>query len=214
MSRWISIVCALSCATAMAAPTRSSAPKKADLSPKSSSPGSQDPFSFDLLDSGGKDKALRGVKEDPEFLARVHRRRTMLTVHQVLGLTTLASLAATAVVGQLNLNDRFGGNGDTGRYNKLHAGMAFATTGLFLTTGLVALLAPEPYEKHLQLDTATFHKLLMGLATVGMLAQVALGVYAVTREGQLNERDLATVHQIIGYSTLGAMAGGALVLTF
>lgn len=187
-------------------------PKSATLSP-SAEPAGNDPFGFDLLDASGKDPAARSAV-DPEFEARVRRRRTMLTLHQALGLTTLASMAATEVVGQLYLNDKYRGGGYTGRYNTLHEGLAFTSVGLFATVGLLGVLAPEPYAKPLRWDTATFHKLMMGLATVGMLTQVALGIFVHGQDGQLDQPQLATTHQIIGYATLGAMSLGAVALTF
>lgn len=216
---WVMVV--LLASPAWAAPSRRSkssadAPKPrkvAQLSP-SGEPAGNDPFGFDLLDASGKDAAAKAVAVDPDFEARVRRRRTMLTIHQVLGLTTLASLAATEFVGQLNLNDKFRGGGYTGQYNTLHETLALTSAGLFTTVGLLGVLAPEPYEKPLHWDTATFHKLMMGLATVGMVTQVALGLFAATRDGQLDQVQLATAHQVIGYATLGAMSAGALALTF
>ncbi|MGZ3460522.1 MAG: hypothetical protein ACXU86_18700 [Archangium sp.] len=151
---------------------------------------------------------------DPELERAISRRRTMLTVHQALGLTMAATLAATVVVGQLNINDVYRGGGDTGRYKGWHTGLAIASTSLFVGTGLLGVLAPTPFKKEFRWDTITFHKIFMSLATVGMLTQVVLGIVTANKEGQLSQVDLVTAHQIVGYATLGAVGAGALVIVF
>lgn len=164
---------------------------------------------FDLLPP---EPALAPV--DPALDRKVRRRQVMLRVHQGLGIATWSALAATVAVGQLDLNDRFRGGGDTGRWHGAHRALAVGTSAIFLGTGLLGLLAPEPYAKKLRLDTATLHKTSMGLAAAGMAAQIALGLTARGSAGKLRERDLATAHQVTGYATLGAMTVGAVVLFF
>jgi hypothetical protein len=138
----------------------------------------------------------------------------MLTLHQGVGIATWASLAATTIVGQLDLNDRFRGGGDTGRFHPWHTGLAYGTSALFLGTALLAVLAPVPYPKRLGLDTATIHKASMAIASAGMIAEIVLGILARRNAGSLGERDLANAHQIVGYATLGAMTVGWAVLLF
>lgn len=174
--------------------------EKPDLSP---------PLDFDLLPP-----EPAGAAADLRFEKEVRRRRKMLTLHQGLGIATWSALAATTIVGQLDLDDRFRGGGDTGRYHGAHKVLAYGTSTLFLATGLLGLLAPEPYEKKVRLDTATVHKASMGLAAAGMATQIVLGLLARGSAGRLRERDLANAHQITGYATLGAMTAGAVVLFF
>jgi hypothetical protein len=138
----------------------------------------------------------------------------MLQWHQGLGLALLGSLAATEVIGQLNLNDQFRGGGDTGEWNTPHLVLASISTGLFATVGLLGLLAPEPYAKKFELDTAFVHKAFMTLATAGMLTEVILGFLARGAQGELGERDLVTIHQVVGYVTAGAVTAGALTYVF
>ena len=52
------------------------------------------------------------------------------------------------------------------------------------------------------------------MRTAGMVAQVILGVAARGKAGTTQERDLAVAHQVIGYTTFGAMTAGAVVLFF
>jgi hypothetical protein len=182
-------------------------PPAPDLTPRAPAA----PLDFDLLPS--EPSAAAGA--DPAFERLVARRRLMLKVHQGVGIATWTSLAATAVVGQLQLDDRFRGGGDTGRYRRPHQLLVGTSSALFLSAGLLALFAPEPYQKRgARLDTATLHKVGMGVATAGMLAQIVLGIAARRQAGSLRERDLATVHQGLGYATLGAFTVGAAVLFF
>lgn len=180
-------------------------------------PGGQPSLDFDLLDETPKPDAAAQAAHDAE-VARVEqmvkRRRSMLTLHQGLGLVTLASLAATTVVGQLELNDKYRGGGDTERWLPLHVGLLTTTSALFATVGLLGVLAPVPYPKQFRLDTANIHKFFMALATAGMVAQLVLGLVTHGSDGHLYQVDLVTAHQIIGYGTLGAMTAGAVTLFF
>jgi hypothetical protein len=167
---------------------------------------------FDLLEPSEAAEAPRLV--DPELEKSIARRRTMLTLHQTLGLATLTTLAATIVVGQLHFNDRYRGGGDTGRFDGWHTGLVIGSSSLFAGTGLLGLLAPTPFKKELRLDTITLHKIFVSLATVGMLTQVVLGIVTGNNEGRLSQVDLATAHQVVGYATLGAVGAGALMIVF
>jgi len=169
-------------------------------------------FGDDLLDSSTSAEAPVAV--DPALERAIERRRTMLTVHQTLGLATAATLAATMVVGQLNFDDRYRGFGDTGRYKSWHTGLVIGSSTLFAGTGLLGLLAPTPFKKEFRWDTITFHKIFMSIATAGMLSQVALGRLTVDREGKLSQVALARAHQAIGFATMGAVAAGALMIAF
>ena len=197
-------------ALTLAAPPASPAPAP-DLSVQApSSPAPAPSLDFDLLAPAAAVAAV-----DPAQEQAVDRRRSMLKVHQGLGIATVATLAATSVVGQLDFNDRFRGGGDTGQYHTAHKALAYGSAALFTTAGLLAVLAPEPYaKKGGRADTATVHKWAMGVATAGMVAQIALGIAARGKAGTTQERDIAAAHQIIGYTTLGATTVGAAVLFF
>ena len=170
-----------------------------------------DSLDFDLLAPA---QTTAAAKVDPALEKRISRRRTMLKLHQGLGFALAGSLAATTVVGQLQFNDSFRGGGDDRSLLGLHRGLAVGTSAIFATVGILGLLAPEPFEKDFQWDTVTFHKILMSIATVGMLAQVVLGIMSTNRYGQLAERDYAIAHQVVGYTTMGALSAGVLTLFF
>jgi hypothetical protein len=189
--------------------SKSSEPRPSDAPVKQAEEPGMD---FDLLEPSPAAESPRLV--DPELERSIARRRTMLTLHQGLGLATLTSLAATVVVGQLHFHDRYRGGGDTGRYDGWHSGLVIGTTTLFAGTGLLGLFAPTPFKKELRWDTITFHRVFVSLATAGMLTQVVLGLVTASREGQLSQVDLARAHQVIGYATLGAVGAGALMIVF
>jgi hypothetical protein len=145
----------------------------------------------------------------------MHKRRELLKWHQGVGIVLYAAEVATTVVGQLNYNDKFSSNApNTNKYKQPHQLLAYTTLGLFAVNGTLALLAPEPKgPPKKKWDRVSWHKLGMGLATLGMVAQAGTGIYAASREGFLNQQDYAKAHLAIGYFTFVAMsvAVGALV---
>ena len=152
---------------------------------------------------------------DAQRTQRLLERRTqLLRLHQLGGFLTLAGTTMSAITGQINYIDKYGGGGDTGRFMTLHKVTTFTTLGVFTATGLLALLAPTPVEKPTRLDTATLHKICMATATAGMVAQAVLGIVVASKEGALSQRDFALAHQITGYVTFAAVAAGFTVLTF
>ncbi|MBJ6760866.1 hypothetical protein JGU66_08830 [Myxococcaceae bacterium JPH2] len=178
--------------------------------PSSQTPAGQEPsLDFDLLQP-----AEEAAQADPELDRRIKRRRTMLKLHQGLGLAMAGGLATTTVLGQLQFSRSFRGGEDNRALLAWHKGFVIGTSALFATVGALGLLAPEPIEKKFQWDTVTFHKLFMGLATAGMLTQAVLGILAVHDYGKLSEVNLATAHQVVGYMTLGAVVAGVVSLTF
>lgn len=192
--------------------------KPAGDAPKAQTPseppsaGDSDSLDFELLEP--LDTAA-AAQVDPALEKKIGRRRTMLKLHQGLGFALTAGLVATTVVGQLQFNDSFRGGGDDRDLLGLHRGLAIGTSAVFASVGLLGLLAPEPFEKEgFQWDTVTFHKIFMSVATAGMVAQVILGILSTNRYGRLSERDLATAHQVVGYTTLGAVSAGVLTLFF
>ncbi|MCP3165776.1 hypothetical protein [Myxococcus qinghaiensis] len=216
MNRFAAVLVILSLlSTTTARAQQKSPPKDAPKTeePAEKQPPAEDPsLDFDLLEP---DELTGAAQVDPELQARLDRRRTMLKLHQGLGFALAAGLVTTTVIGQLQFNDSFRGGGDDRNLLGLHRGFAVGTSVVFASVGLLGLLAPKPLEKEeFQWDTITFHKIFMSIATAGMLAQVILGIMATDRFGRLSETDLATAHQIVGYTTLGAVSAGVFTLFF
>jgi len=168
---------------------------------------------FELLPKEATPDAAELARQR-ELERQLARRRTMLRLHQIGGFLTVGSLAATAVLGQLDYLDKYGGGGDVGTYHTWHRWVAAATSAIFAGTASLALFAPAPIEKPARLDTATVHKIAMTVASAGMVAQIVLGIVTASKEGQSAQRDFALAHQIVGYTTLAASLTGFSVLTF
>ncbi len=142
-------------------------------------------------------------------------RRRLLVAHQVMGFVTLGLLAVTLILGTLNYVDKFGGGNDTGAYYDWHTGFAGMATATFAATGMLALFAPNPYKKDkLHVDTALIHKIMMGLATACMVAEIVIGPISAAREGHLDQRDWALSHLVIGYGAFAFMGAGTLAFVF
>jgi cytochrome b561 len=167
------------------------------------------PSDLDLLLGAPEPPAAR----DAELERKVRERRTLLDVHQAVGLATWGLMATTVVVGQLNYRDLYGG-GATQKYRDAHIALAGATTASYAFAGVLALAAPEPYPKRLRLDTATVHKASMALTTLGLLGQIALGYVTRNPPEGTDPRRLAQAHQALGYATFGTMTIGAVTLLF
>jgi cytochrome b561 len=157
---------------------------------------------------------------DLKLESDIQTRRTLLQIHQALGIATVVLMVTTLVLGQINYDNIYG-NGfknDTS-YLGVHEGFAIATTTTFVAGGLLALLAPSSM-KHPSssggVDTITIHKWSMLVAAVGFATQIVLGVVA---ESQRNTqpaaaKDLATAHLVTGYVTGAALFTGTAVLFF
>lgn len=167
-----------------------------------------DGLDFDLLGSPAS-------AQPPVDDGALKLRRSMLSLHQGMGIGLLAMTTSSVVVGQLNYNDRFGGGPSTGRFELAHAGLAYGTLGLFAATGAMAMLAPVPLQKESEgVDRVTLHKVGLFTAAAGMAAQAGLGIAATAREGHVNQQGFATAHLAIGYLTLAGMALGVGALVF
>src|SRR3954452_1753070 len=168
---------------------------------------------FNLLAPEKKPDAA-ALAAQARIQSETRRRRTMLQLHQIGGFATLATMTSTVVLLLLNYMDKYGGGGDFGTYKTAHSISAYTTAAVFTATGLLAFLAPNPFEKPLRVDTATMHKASMIVATAGMATQIILGIATAGKEGTVAQRDLALAHQIVSYASLVATLGAFLVLTF
>ena len=194
--------------TSAAAPVSGVAPP----APIAAAPSSD--FDFDLLPPPPPPSVL-----DLDRAQAVKTRRTMLQVHQILGLSTLALMTATVILGHFNYDDIYGqGGGRTGRYLRPKRILAYTTTGAFAATASFSLLAPTPYPKVSQgIDTAVVHKVANGVAAAGMVTQIVLGLVTARSADAGDGRHLnglMRAHQVVGYVTLASLATATVAWVF
>lgn len=168
---------------------------------------------FDLLPKEAIPDAAT-VARQKELERKLVQRRKMLQLHQLVGVTMLATLGTTVVLGELDYLDKYGGHGDTGKWHPWHRWTAYSAATLFAGAAALAVFAPVPVEKRVRFDTATLHKIFMSVASAGMVAQIVLGIWTGKKEGQLSQRDFALAHQIIGFATFAAAGAGFTVWAF
>jgi hypothetical protein len=128
-------------------------------------------------------------------------RRTMLTLHQVGGFVTLASMLATAFTGQMIIN----GYESFGKYKPA---LAWTTVGLYFTTASLSLLSPPPVLRRPGWNSIALHKSLAWAHFSGMIITPLLGTLIE------DEHDLRIFHQTTGYVTTAAFAGAMVSVTF
>jgi hypothetical protein len=170
---------------------------------------------FDLF---GDTESVPREAIDPSVGARAQTRRSMLQTHQILGLSTLTLMTTTAVIGQINYMDLYGrGGARSGDYLLAHRIASYTTAGVFLSTAVFALFAPAPYERRGGFDNAMLHRLAVIGASAGLVTQVVLGFVTARSADAGNARNVetfATIHQAVGYTTLGLMTVAATVWLF
>lgn len=184
-----------------------------------------------------------GESEQDRYVAAMKRRNALVPLHRAFGIATWAAMTATVVLGSIqyyNLYGFFAGQGDnpcvrgeaifgqgqcTGPPG-LHLAAAAATTGLYLTTGTIAWIMPDPDD--LASGPGEFaatlrrHKLLRWIHMSGMLVQAVFGVF-VANPGLLgldraNDYDtlqmMATAHMATGLVTYGALTWAGSLMIF
>lgn len=142
-------------------------------------------------------------------------RRTMLTWHQRLGITTWFLMSATVLAGQLTLN----GNR---KYRDWHSPLAYATIIGYSATALLAILSPPPLIRRSgEHDTIFWHKLLAFVHAAGMIALPILANSIVRRSRFHGVRGperfnmaRARAHQITAYVTYTAFTASIITIFF
>ncbi|MCX7880360.1 MAG: hypothetical protein N2517_06840 [Ignavibacteria bacterium] len=118
-------------------------------------------------------------------------RKTILTLHQGFGLLTWGLMAGSVTLGQLWLDGKL----DSPIW---HRRLVYTTVGSYSLSGLLAIVAPPPFERREEFSTISFHKLAAWLHFAGMVATPVLGI--LTKESSDYFRS-ARFHQRLGYVT-------------
>lgn len=127
-------------------------------------------------------------------------RRTMLSLHQTLGLITVASMTATVVGGQFAID---------GRGSTVHKVSLPFTIGLYATTATLAITSPPKLVPSHGVDTVTFHKWFAAAHLAGMVITPMLAPDFEDGEG-----NGGGTHQILGYATYAAFTAGMIIVTY
>jgi len=135
-------------------------------------------------------------------------RRTMLTIHQIGGFTTLGLMIATVYFGQKTLDGDRGAGGT-------HQTFVALTIGSYSLTGLLAVLSPPPIiRRDDETSTTSIHKTLAWFHFAGMIVTPILGSLIGGNRHLRSHIDQAHYHQIAGYITTGLFAASMIVVTF
>lgn len=132
-------------------------------------------------------------------------RRTMLSLHQIGGFTSLGLMLGTAYFGQRVIDDT--------RSRSLrndHQMFVAATIVSYSATGLLAILSPPPLIRRNEISTTTIHKTLAWVHAIGMIVTPILG----SMIGRQRDSQKAHIHQIAGYFTTATYAASMLTVTF
>ena len=118
-------------------------------------------------------------------------------------------------LGALNYYDLFGGGGYTNRYSTAHEVSSLAASVLFAGNLSIALFAPNPYPKTLRFGFGDGPSdLHVQCSAAGIVTEIVLGFFSATRAGQLDQRDFARAHLVIGTTTTAFVYAGALAYVF
>jgi hypothetical protein len=133
-------------------------------------------------------------------------RRTMLSIHQITGLTTLGLMITADYFGQKVLDGRRDLSGT-------HKTFVALTIGSYAITGLLAILSPPPMiRRDNEVSTTSIHKTLAWVHFVGMIITPILGSLVVNH--RMINIDKGHYHQISAYITTAVFAASAIILTF
>lgn len=174
------------------------------------------PKNMSLMEKGlwGENGFLRTVGLAPELTRESRKselglRRTMLSIHQIGGFTTLGLMLATCYYGQKIIDGGVYGRRD---YEKTKYLFVNLTISSYTLTGLLSILSPPPMIRRDELSTTSIHKTLAWFHVAGMIATPLLGRLIVSH--RQFHMDKAHYHQAAGYITTALFATAMIVITF
>ncbi len=161
----------------------------------------------------------------------IRRRATLLRTHRAFGIAAWGTMVATEVLGTMLAVARptwfgdgtcagGGGGFECGAaMTPIHETLAFLTTGLYTTAGILAIAAPDPDGASVGSDRAArtlrLHKTLAWVHGAGMVLLPLLGIVAAapsivgaqdSHTQDVVARTFRTVHTVVGYTTFAALS--------
>jgi hypothetical protein len=200
---------ALICQSASAAAARQDTPANTEASASAGLEAMKDPLLPAVMSPGEKllwgehgwMRSIAGLPLNEDSREKeMGIRRTMLTLHQIGGYTTLASMIATCFAGQMIINGHES-------YEDIKSPLAWTTVALYFTTATLALLTPPPIIRREGFSSLTVHKGLAWVHFTGMIITPILGTFIE------DERKVRIFHQVSGYATTAAFAGAMISIT-
>ena len=187
------------------------------------------------------DSSAGGTTDMAAYAAQLRQRSEIGAVHRAFGIATWGAMLVTSVLGFIQYYNLygFGSREDT---PCVTGGAVFGqdqcwgipwphrigwitTTALYSATFIMSFIMPDPdnasegssaYAQNLSL-----HKTLRWVHLAGMVLQVFLGLataqnwFGIDRANDFDaQRALATVHQVIGWGTLGVMTAAGAIMIF
>lgn len=174
------------------------------------------PKNISLIEKGlwGENGFLRTVGLAPELTLESRKselglRRTMLSIHQIGGFTTLGLMLATCYYGQKIIDGGVNGRRDFEKTKYLFINLTISS---YTLTGLLSILSPPPMIRRDEFSTTSVHKTLAWFHIAGMIATPLLGRLIV--QHRQFHMDKAHYHQVAGYITTAIFASAMIVITF
>ena len=174
------------------------------------------PKNISFMEKGlwGESGLLRKIGLAPQLTLESRKselglRRTMLSIHQIGGFTTLGLMLATCYYGQKIIDGGVNGRRD---YEKTKYLFVNLTISSYTLTGLLSILSPPPLIRRDEVSTTSIHKTLAWFHVAGMIITPILA-NAIVSQRQFH-MDKAHVHQVAGYLTTAIFASAMIVITF
>jgi hypothetical protein len=165
------------------------------------------PATMSLEDLGFSQDELQS---DPQYQKELQARSDMLQIHQTLGLITAVPMTTEYVLGLVTAGNVANGSTNT----ELHEGLGIATTALYITTAMFAILAPKPKGLKPSGNTKT-HVDLVWVHAPLMIAVPIMGEIVDDRvQNHQPLGDLGTIHGILATALVVSYLTSLTVITF
>ncbi len=193
-------------------------------------------------DAGGDegDEAESGppASSGSDLAAQLRQRQDVATIHRAFGIATWGSMLVTSVLGFIqyyNLYGFFSAREDTPCVTGSavfgqdqcwgtpwpHRISWITTTALYSATFMMSFVMPDPLDAASSNPDLELHKILRWMHLGGMVAQLFLGLalsnnwFGIDRANDFGaQQALASVHQLLGWTTTGLMTAAGAVLLF
>lgn len=191
-------------------------------------------------DADSEDEADEGPSSGggSSLAEQLSQRRDVAQIHRAFGIATWISMLATSVLGFIQYYNLYGFFADRADTPCVTGGAVFGqdqcwgtpwphrigwitTTALYSATFLMSFLMPDPLNSGSTNADLELHKTLRWVHLGGMIAQLFLGLavsnnwFGIDRANDFGaQQALASVHQLIGWTTLGVMTAAGAILLF